>query len=111
MEQIPDPSTPEPFPPLLIDDIPDQSSEDRSGSDDGGENSGIVRAAAILAAGNVASRIMGLAREIVKANLFGSSPLLAAYQAAAYVPISLFDLIIGGMVNSSLVPVFSDTWC
>ncbi len=108
MEQIPDPSTPEPFPPLLIDDIPDQSSEDRSGSDDGGENSGIVRAAAILAAGNVASRIMGLAREIVKANLFGSSPLLAAYQAAAYVPISLFDLIIGGMVNSSLVPVFSD---
>lgn len=67
-----------------------------------------MRAAAILAAGNVASRIMGLAREIVKANLFGSSPLLAAYQAAAYVPTSLFDLIIGGMVNSSLVPVFSD---
>ena len=49
-------------------------------------NSSIVRAAAIMAAGNVASRIMGLAREIVKANLFGSSPLLAAYQAAACRP-------------------------
>lgn len=108
MEQIPDPSTPEPFPPLLVDSTPDRSSEDLSGVDEGGENSGIVRAAAILAAGNVASRIMGLAREITKANLFGSSPLLAAYQAAAYVPTSLFDLIIGGMVNSSLVPVFSD---
>ena len=73
-----------------------------------GEDSGIVRAAAVLAAGNVASRVLGLAREIVKANLFGTSPLLAAFQAAAYVPTSLFDLIIGGMVNSSLVPVFSD---
>jgi putative peptidoglycan lipid II flippase len=62
----------------------------------------------VLAAGNVASRVLGLVREIVKANLFGTSPLLAAFQAAAYVPTSLFDLIIGGMVNSSLVPVFSD---
>ncbi|MCA9867452.1 MAG: murein biosynthesis integral membrane protein MurJ [Anaerolineae bacterium] len=108
MEQIPDPSTPEPFPPLVVDNPPDGSFEAPSDRNESGENSSIVRAAAILAAGNVASRIMGLAREIVKANLFGSSPLLAAYQAAAYVPTSLFDLIIGGMVNSSLVPVFSD---
>lgn len=70
--------------------------------------SGIVRAAAILAIGNVSSRVLGLVREIVKASLFGTSPLLSAFQAAAYIPISLFDLIIGGMVNSSLVPVFSD---
>lgn len=72
------------------------------------DNAGIVRAASILAAGNVASRIMGLARETVKANLFGASPVLAAFELAAYIPISLFDLIIGGMVNSSLVPIFSD---
>ncbi|MCA9976619.1 MAG: murein biosynthesis integral membrane protein MurJ, partial [Anaerolineales bacterium] len=30
------------------------------------------------------------------------------YEVAAYIPNSLYDLIIGGMVNSSLVPVFSD---
>jgi len=71
-------------------------------------DNGIVRAAAVLAVGNVASRVLGLAREMVKANLFGTTPLLAAFQAAAYVPTGLFDLIIGGMVNSSLVPVFSD---
>lgn len=68
----------------------------------------MVRAAAVLAIGNVASRVLGLARETVKANLFGASGLLSAYTVAAYVPASLFDLIIGGMVNSSLVPVFSD---
>lgn len=72
------------------------------------ENGGVVRAATVLALGNVASRVLGLARETVKANLFGASGLLSAFEVAAYVPTSLFDLIIGGMVNSSLVPVFSD---
>jgi len=113
MEQIPDPSTPEPFPTPLSTTpaaTQDRPSESLTGGEESSEaeGRGIVRAAAVLAAGNVASRVLGLAREIVKANLFGTSPLLAAYQAAAYVPTSLFDLIIGGMVNSSLVPVFSD---
>lgn len=72
------------------------------------ESGGVVRAAVILAAGNITSRLLGLAREIVKASLFGASGLLSAYEVAAYVPTSLYDLIIGGMVNSALVPVFSD---
>ncbi len=75
---------------------------------DSDESGGVVKAAAILAAGNIASRILGLIRETVKANLFGASGLLAAFEVAAYIPVSLFDLIIGGMVNSSLVPVFSE---
>jgi putative peptidoglycan lipid II flippase len=74
-----------------------------------GEDPGIVRAAAILAIGNVASRIFGLMREIVKSNMFGTSELLAAYTLAVLVPRTLIDLISGGeMVSSSLVPVFSD---
>lgn len=71
-------------------------------------NRGVIRAAGILAIGNVASRVLGLAREMVKANLFGASGLLSAYETAALVPNSLFELMIGGMVNSALVPVFSD---
>ena len=40
---------------------------------------------------------------------FSAHPgLLSAFEVAAYVPTSLYDLIIGGMVNSALVPVFSD---
>jgi putative peptidoglycan lipid II flippase len=69
----------------------------------------ILRAAAILAIGNVVSRILGLLREIVKSNMFGTSDLLAAYTVAVLVPMTLFNLISGGeMVSSSLVPVFSD---
>lgn len=70
--------------------------------------SGLVQAAVVLAAGNVASRVLGMVREMTKANLFGASGLLSAFEIAAYVPTTLFDLIVGGMVNSSLVPVFSE---
>ncbi len=73
------------------------------------EDAGIVRAAAVVAVGNVVSRVFGLLREIVKSNMFGASPLLASYTVAALVPMTLFNLITGGeMVSSSLVPVFSD---
>lgn len=73
------------------------------------ENQGLVKAAAILAVGNVTSRVLGLVREIVKSNLFGTSSLLSAYTVASLVPMTLFNLITGGeMVSSSLVPVFSD---
>lgn len=68
----------------------------------------LVRAAAVLALGNVASRVLGLGRETVKARFFGTLPALSAFEIAAVVPTTLFDLIVGGMVNSSLVPVFSD---
>ena len=73
------------------------------------ENKGVVKAAAVLAIGNVTSRVLGLVREIVKSNLYGASDLLGAYTVAALVPMTLFNLITGGeMVSSSLVPVFSD---
>ncbi|MCA9920463.1 MAG: hypothetical protein KC445_21055, partial [Anaerolineales bacterium] len=40
------------------------------------QNQGVVKAAAVLAIGNVTSRVLGLVREIVKSNLFGASDLL-----------------------------------
>ena len=73
-----------------------------------GELGGIARAAAIVGLGNVASRVMGMAREIVKADLFGATGQVSAFEVAAIVPTMLYDLIVGGMVSSALVPVFSD---
>lgn len=85
-------------------DITDKPQKQHSISD----NQGVVKAATVLAIGNIASRILGLARETVKANLFGASGLLSIFEVAVLVPTSLFDLIVGGMVNSALVPVFSE---
>jgi len=95
-----EPVLPAPDPDQALPPQPDGASPDQEQS--------IVRAAAVLAVGNVTSRLLGLARQTVKANLFGASGILSAFEVAAFVPISLYELIIGGMVNAALVPVFSD---
>lgn len=69
---------------------------------------GIAGAAGIIALGNVASRILGLVRVTIIADLFGATGLVSAYQIAATVPTMIYDLLIGGMLSSALVPVFSE---
>ncbi len=68
----------------------------------------LARDALIIATGNITSRLIGLLRETVKSELFGSSGPLSAFEAAAVVPIQLYDLLVGGMVTSALVPIFRE---
>ena len=67
----------------------------------------LAAAALIIMFGNVASRLLGVAREQVIAGLFGASAATDAFTVADRIPRSVYDLIIGGMI-SALVPVFSD---
>ncbi len=69
---------------------------------------GMARAAMLIALGNVASRVLGLARETIIADLFGATGLVSAFRVAQIIPTMLYDLLIGGMVSSALVPVFSE---
>lgn len=73
----------------------------------GGEP-GLARSAAIVSGGNLASRVLGLVRIQVIAYLFGTGPLVDAFFVASQVPTLIYDLIIGGLLSSALVPVFSD---
>ncbi|MEK7311757.1 MAG: lipid II flippase MurJ, partial [Chloroflexota bacterium] len=68
----------------------------------------IARAASVIALGNIASRALGLIRETVKAHLFGASGQVDALNIALILPIQIYELVTGGIVNSALVPVFSD---
>ena len=70
--------------------------------------SGLVGAAAIIAAGNVASRVLGLVRETVIAYLFGATGYVSVFRVAATIIQTLYDFLVGGMVSAALVPVFSD---
>lgn len=72
------------------------------------EAAGMARAASLIALGNVASRLLGLVRETVIANLFGATGLVSAFRVAQIIPTMLYDLLVGGMVSSALVPVFSE---
>jgi putative peptidoglycan lipid II flippase len=68
---------------------------------------GIARAAGIIALGNIASRVLGLVRETVIADLFGATGLVSAFRIASNVPMMIYDLLVGGMLSAALVPVFS----
>jgi putative peptidoglycan lipid II flippase len=68
----------------------------------------MARATSVIALGNVASRVLGLAREIILSALFGAGAAVDAFNLAIIVPRGLYDLLIGGHVNSALVPVLSD---
>ena len=69
---------------------------------------GVARATGLLALGNVASRVLGLAREITLANLFGASAAIDAFNVAIIAPRALYDLLIAGHVNSAIIPVMSE---
>jgi putative peptidoglycan lipid II flippase len=69
---------------------------------------GLARATTILALGNIASRILGFAKEILLSNYFGAGRLVDAFQIAITVPQDLYDLAISGHVNSAIVPVLSE---
>lgn len=71
-------------------------------------NSTVARATALIAFGNITSRILGLVRETILSYLFGASVAVDAFKIATIVPRGLYDLLIGGHVNSALVPVLSE---
>jgi putative peptidoglycan lipid II flippase len=80
---------------------PDPAPSDTTGTS-------LFRSATLLSIGNVASRVLGLVREMVIANIFGPSGLVSAFTVASLVPTMLYDFLIGGMLSAALVPVLSD---
>src|SRR6266545_6737128 len=68
----------------------------------------IAIAALLIAVGNIASRVLGLARESVIAGTFGRGVEIDVFTAAATIPTTLYDLLINGAISAALVPVFSE---
>jgi len=68
----------------------------------------VARAASLVMALFVASRAMGLLREMVIARQFGTGADLDAYYAAFKLPDLFFALMAGGALGSAFIPVFAD---
>ncbi len=67
----------------------------------------LARAATIITLFFIASRGLGLARDIVISHQFGTSRALDAYFAAFNVPDFIFNLIAGGALGSAFIPTFA----
>lgn len=66
----------------------------------------ITEAALLLMLAFIASRALGVMRQILFNMLFGTGPAANAYYAAAYLPETLFELVAGGALIHAFIPVF-----
>jgi len=67
----------------------------------------LARAATIMAGATVASRVLGLLREVVAAALFGATNAKAAYVIAYYLPFFVQRLLLGGTLSIVFIPTIS----
>jgi putative peptidoglycan lipid II flippase len=70
--------------------------------------SSMARNAVIVSAAFVLSRILGLAREVILANQFGTGPEMDAYVSAFRIPDLLFMVVMSGAFGAAFIPVFAD---
>ena len=71
------------------------------------QKKGILGYAAVMGIIVVAAKFLGLLRDILVANLYGSGTEAIAYETASRLPVTVFDLVIGGVVSAAFIPVFN----
>ena len=68
----------------------------------------LVRSSAVVAVGTGLSRVTGLARTVAQVWVLGAFVVADAFNFANTVPNLLYDLLAGGVLAATLVPVFVD---
>lgn len=82
-------------------------SKDTKDGGDGASGPSSAKGALLVAAGILASRLMGLVRERVFAHYLGSSTSAAAFRAAMRIPNFLQTLLGEGVLSASFIPVYA----
>ena len=67
----------------------------------------LVASTGIVAGAFVASRLLGLIREVILAQQFGTTEQFSAYVSAFRIPDLLFLVVMAGAFGSAFIPVFS----
>jgi len=55
----------------------------------------------------LAAKVLGLVRDILIARHYGTTMEAVAYETASRLPVTLFDLVIGGVVTTAFIPVYN----
>jgi len=71
------------------------------------ESGRLLRSNLVVAIGTALSRITGLIRIVVLSYVIGQTALADAYNAANNSPNAIYELLIGGVLSASLVPLFT----
>ena len=73
---------------------------------EGTANRQIARAAGVVMAAFILSNLIGLVRQILISEAFGTEGVIDAFNAAARIPDLIFSLVAGGALASAFVPTF-----
>ena len=68
-------------------------------------NASLVRSSAVMALGTLASRLTGMLRTVVLVTALGAYALANAYNVANTLPNTVYNLAIGGILTSVIVPL------
>jgi putative peptidoglycan lipid II flippase len=84
--------------------------EEATGDAGGGEGagSGLQRATVAMAVGTAVSRLTGVGRILVLAYALGFHHLADSYNLANTTPNMLYDIVLGGVLSATFIPVFVD---
>src|ERR1700693_1617545 len=69
---------------------------------------GVVRAVGVIGAATLASRVLGLVRDMVMARAFGAGPVTDAFFVAFRIPNLLRRLLAEGALSTAIIPVFTE---
>jgi len=79
-------------------------SEETPATDDDSATASLARSGAVMAAGTLASRLTGFLRTVVIAAAMGLT-VAESYNVANTIPNILYDLLLGGVLTSVVVPL------
>ena len=66
-----------------------------------------VKTVSFIVVATFLSKLMGLFRDILVANYYGTGILGTAFLNASTIPVAFFDLTLGAAILSSFIPVFN----
>ncbi|GAA4239091.1 hypothetical protein GCM10022254_57750 [Actinomadura meridiana] len=88
-----------------MDSLPGQPPSADEPDGKSGGSGGILRSGAIMAVGTLASRVTGFLRTAVIVAALGTGLLPDAYNTANTIPNQIYDLLLGGILTSVIVPL------
>ena len=68
---------------------------------------GLAKSAGLIGLATLSSRILGLVRDVVTANFFGTSAAFSAFTVATRVPALLRELFAEGAMSAAFVPTLT----
>lgn len=68
----------------------------------------MLMTAGLMAAATLVAKVLGLIRDSLIAAFFATGMQADAFMAASKLPTTLFDMVVGGVISATFIPVFND---